>query len=153
LSVTAGVAVFAPVTFTTTVSPPAVNAFPLTSREVTVIVVTLPAVPLGTLAVVCPAFAGPGVTLIALDVAEASPVLVKTNVRSPTVPVIDRSVNVATPLAFVVTDVVPFNVPPPVLIAASTLTPLWLTGFPLLSCSWSTGCCPNTTVSRPTAAS
>src|SRR5689334_25094337 len=44
-----------------------------------------------------------------------------------------RFVNDATPLPLVVAVAVPFNVPPPVAIAAVTVTPAWLTAFPARS--------------------
>src|SRR2546426_12666697 len=37
------------------------------------------------------------------------------------------------------------GVAPAGLSVAVTTTPLWLTGLPLPSCSWSTGCCANAT--------
>src|SRR5207237_2290716 len=40
---------------------------------------------------------------------------------------------------------VPPSVPPPVAIAAVTVTPAWLTGFPAPSRSCTTGCCANAT--------
>ena len=85
--------------------------------------------------------ASPAVIVIAFDSTLASPVALKTRVRSPAVPVISRLVKVATPLPFVVALSVPPNVPPPVAIAAVTLTSDWLTGLPLASRSWITGCC------------
>ena len=63
-SVTVGVALFEPVTVTTTVAPPAVNALPFASRAVTTIDVALPAVPFGTVAVDCAAEAGPTATVL-----------------------------------------------------------------------------------------
>ena len=62
-------------------------------------------------------------TVIVLDVALVNEPDVNVNVRSPAVPLIDRFVNVATPLEFVVTVVVPPSVPRPVAIAAMTDTP------------------------------
>src|SRR2546429_6040773 len=76
---------------------------------------------------------GPGV-------AEVSPVAGKLKVRSPAVPVIARFVKLAAPLAFVVAVSVPPRVPPPVAIAAVTVTPAWLAGLPLASRSCTTGC-------------
>jgi hypothetical protein len=66
--------------------------------------------------------------------------LVNRNVRFPAVPVIDRFVNVATPLPFVATVAVPPSVPPPDAIAAVTFTPAWFTGFPAPSRNCTTGC-------------
>src|SRR5947208_16510437 len=77
--------------------------------------------------------AAPAVMVIAPDVAELSPVALKLRVRSPAVPVIDRSVKLATPLAFVVAVSVPPSVPPPVAIAAVTVTPASPAGLPLAS--------------------
>jgi hypothetical protein len=84
LSVTAGVAVLAPVTFTTTVSPPAVNGLLLASRVVTVIVVGLPAVPLGTTAVLVLGSAAPGVTDTVAVCVIAVPLMVADTTLSPT---------------------------------------------------------------------
>jgi hypothetical protein len=66
----------------------------------------------------------PAVMSIAFDVAPVSPVALKLKVRAPTVPVIIKFVNVATPLALLVAVSAPPNVPPPVAIAAVTTTPL-----------------------------
>jgi hypothetical protein len=79
--------------------------------------------------------ADPAVMLIAFDTTGVSTPLVNRNVRFPAplvnrnvrfpaVPVIDRFVNVATPLPFVATVAVPPSVPPPEAITAVTLTPL-----------------------------
>ena len=84
--------------------------------------------------------ATPAVMEIVVDVAAASPEALKLRVRSPTVPVIDRSVKLATPLAFVVAVSVPPSVPPPVAIAAVTVTPASPAGLPLASRSCTTGC-------------
>jgi hypothetical protein len=62
--------------------------------------------------------------VIVPDVAADNPGAVKVKVRSPAVPVMERLVNVARPLALVVAVVVPPNVPPPVAIAAVTTTPV-----------------------------
>src|ERR1051325_6125927 len=64
-------------------------------------------------------------TVIVADVVLVSPGEVNCSVRSPSAPEIERSVNVAAPLAFVVAVAVPPNVPPPVAIAAVTVTPAW----------------------------
>jgi hypothetical protein len=63
---TAGVAAFEPVTVTarSDASLLAVRTFPLASRTVIVIVVPLPAVPAGTLAVVCAAEGAPALTAL-----------------------------------------------------------------------------------------
>src|SRR5882724_9955454 len=89
--------------------------------------------------------AAPAVRVIVPEVAEVSPVAVKLKVRSPAVPVIARFVKLATPLPFVAAVSVPPSVPPPIAIAAVTVTPLWLTGFPLPSRIWITGCWANVT--------
>ena len=52
-------------------------------------------------------------TLIADEVTDVSDGAVKTSVRFPATPVIERLLNVAVPLAFVVAVVVPLSVPPP----------------------------------------
>ncbi len=73
------------------------------------------------------------------------PVALKLNVRSPIVPLMARSVKLATPLAFVVAVSVPPRVPPPAAIAAVTVTPAWLTRLPAPSRSCTTGCCAKAT--------
>jgi hypothetical protein len=65
----------------------------------------------------------PALSAIVPDVAAVSPVALKLNVRSPTVPLIDRLVKVATPPLFVIAVAVPPKLPPPVAIAAVTVTP------------------------------
>src|SRR5207248_6501417 len=87
--------------------------------------------------------AAPAVMVIVPDVAELSPVALKLRVRSPAAPVIDRFVKLAAPFAFVVAVSVPPSVPPPVAIAAVTVTPAWLTELPLASRTWITGCWAN----------
>jgi len=77
--------------------------------------------------------AGPAVIVTAFEVTLVSPVVAKLSVRSPTVPLMERFVKVAVPLDVVVAVAVPPKVPPPVAIAAVTVTPLWLTGLPLAS--------------------
>jgi hypothetical protein len=57
--------------------------------------------------------------VIELLVAEIGPVISNFSVNAPAVPVIERSVNVATPLTGV-TEVVPRNVPVPEAIDATT---------------------------------
>src|SRR5205807_2136436 len=56
------------------------------------------------------------------------------------VPVSVRPVNVAAPVGPVVA-VLLLTVAPAGLGVAVTRTPLWLTGLPLASCSWTAGCC------------
>src|ERR1043166_9053968 len=89
--------------------------------------------------------AAPAVMVMAVDAALANPVAEKLNVRSPATPVIDRFVKRATPLPFVVAVSVPPRLPPPVAIAAVTVTPVWLTALPLASRSCTTGCCAKAT--------
>jgi hypothetical protein len=67
--------------------------------------------------------ADPAVMLIAFDTTGVSTPLVNRNVRFPAAPVIDKFVNVTTPLPFVATVAVPPNVPPPEAITAVTFTP------------------------------
>ncbi len=55
---------------------------------------------------------------------------VNCSVRIPTAPLILRSVNVATPAASVTAVVVPHSVPPPVKMAACTVTPACATALP-----------------------
>ncbi len=73
------------------------------------------------------------------------PVALKLRVRSPVVPLTDRLVKVATPLPLVAAVNVPPSVPPPVAIAAVTVTPAWLTALPAASRSCTTGCRANAT--------
>jgi hypothetical protein len=68
--------------------------------------------------------AAPAVMVIAFDTTGVSRPLENRRVRFPANPVIDKFVNVATPLPFVVTVVDPPNVPPPDAIVVVTLTPL-----------------------------
>src|SRR5262245_6667 len=79
-------------------------------------------------------------TRTALDVTPTSAADVKLMVRDPAVPVIDRSVKVATPLASVVAVAAPPSVPPPVAIVAVTTTPDWLTLLLDASRSRTAGC-------------
>ena len=74
------------------------------------------------------------------EVATVSPVALKLRVRSPTVPVTERFVKLAVPPEVVVAVSVPPSVPPPVAIAAVTVTPDWLTALPAPSRSCTTGC-------------
>ena len=46
----------------------------------------------------------------------------------------------AAPLPVVVAEALASVPPGPLATTAVTVTPLWLTGLPLASCSWSTGC-------------
>ncbi len=73
---------------------------------------------------------GPAVSVMVPEVTDTNPLAENCSVRSPTRPLMDRFVNVAVPLAFVTALDVPPRVPPPEAMAASTFTPLWLTGFP-----------------------
>jgi len=83
--------------------------------------------------------AAPAVRVIVPEVAEVSPVAVKLKVRSP--PSGDREIREARHSAAVRRggERAPER-PAPIAIAAVTVTPLWLTGFPLPSRIWITGC-------------
>jgi hypothetical protein len=83
------------------------------------------------------------VVVIVPDVTWVSPGEVNRIVLAPTVPLIARLVNVASPDASVLTVNVPSSVPPPVAITAVTGIPLCETGLLLTSRSWITGCCAN----------
>ena len=89
--------------------------------------------------------AAPAVMVIVPDVTAVRPVALNVKVRSPAVPVIARLVKLAAPLPFVVAVSVPPRVPPPVAIAAVTVTWAWLTALPLASRSCTTGCWANAT--------
>ena len=62
MSTTVGIVGFAPVIVTTTTPPLPVRSLPNASRACTVIVVSDPAMPDGTVAVVCVGEAAPGLT-------------------------------------------------------------------------------------------
>ena len=66
--------------------------------------------------------AAPAVSANEFDVAAVKLVGVKVNVKFPAVPVMTRLVNVATPLPFVATVVVPLSTQVPDAIVATTLT-------------------------------
>ncbi len=83
--------------------------------------------------------ATPALTVIVPETAGARPVALKLKARSPAVPLSERLVKVATPLALVAVNVPP-SVPPPVAIAAVTVTPDWLTALPAPSRNCTTGC-------------
>ena len=87
--------------------------------------------------------ATPATKLTVPEVAPASAGALKPSVRGPTTPVIIRFVKVARPPAPVCTESVPPSTPPPEAITAATGVPLWLTGFPAASWSWTVGCCAN----------
>src|SRR5438552_2739558 len=84
--------------------------------------------------------AAPAVTFTVADVMGVNCWAEKPSVCGPAVPLIDRFVNRAEPLALVLMSTVPPSVPPPEAIDARTVMPNWLTGFPEASCSWMTGC-------------
>src|SRR2546430_12508801 len=84
--------------------------------------------------------AAPAVTFTVADVMGVNCWAEKPSVCGPAVPLIDRFVNRAAPLALVLMSTVPPSVPPPEAIDARTVMPNWLTGFPEASCSWMTGC-------------
>ena len=67
--------------------------------------------------------AAPAPTVIVVDTAPVSPVAEKPSVRSPAAPVMERLVKLASPLPSVAAVNVPPSVPPPVAIAAVTVTP------------------------------
>lgn len=81
--------------------------------------------------------------LMLLEVTEGMPVVLKLRVRLPTVPLIDRLVKIAAPLALEVAVSVPPRVPPPEAIAAVTTIPL--TGLFEASFTATTGCWANAT--------
>src|SRR2546429_4401397 len=89
--------------------------------------------------------AAPAVTLTVPDVIGVYCCAEKPSVCGPAVPLIDRFVNSAAPLALVLMSTVPPSVPPPEAIVALTVMPSWLTGLPEASCSWMTGCCRKAT--------
>jgi hypothetical protein len=107
-----------------------VNATPLTA-------------PLGWV-VIADAVAAPKVSANEPDVIAVNEVGVNVKVKFPTVPVITRFVNVATPL-LAATVVVPESVPVPDAIVATTFTDEFVTVLPLASTIRTTGCCVNAT--------
>jgi hypothetical protein len=88
--------------------------------------------------------AGPAVMVIAPDVTPVRPVVANAMVRAPTVPVIRKSLKIASPFAPVTTAVVPPKVPPPLARLAVTLTPACATVLPAASRSRTTGPTANT---------
>src|SRR6476659_277142 len=77
-----------------------------------------------------------------------APVIAGTRNRTvlgPTSPSMRRSVKTARPSGPVATVFVPFNVPPPAVISATTLTSGVGTGLPPASCSCTIGCWGQTT--------
>jgi hypothetical protein len=102
-----------------------VNATPLTA-------------PLGWV-VIADAVAVPNVSANEPDVIAVSDVGVNVNVKFPAVPVITKSVKVATPL-LAATVVVPESVPVPDAIVATTFTDEFVTVFPPESTMRTTGC-------------
>ena len=77
--------------------------------------------------------------VIAPVVTDASPVALNVSVRTPVVPVMTRSVKVASPSASVTTLVVPLSAGAPLASATATETPACATGFPDASSSRTTG--------------
>src|SRR5688500_8203292 len=65
-----------------------------------------------------------------VEVAPVSPAALNPRVRLPAVRAFPTRRSVAPPEALVVAVVVPPRVPPPLAIAAVTVTPLWETGLP-----------------------
>ena len=82
----------------------------------------LAAVPGGWL-VISSFAAAPAVRLIEPETASVSPVDFNVSEYEPTVPLMPRFANVATPDAFVDADAVPRSVPPPPVISAVIVTP------------------------------
>ena len=79
-------------------------------------------------------------TVTGADVTEVKPDAAKMSRCMPMAPVMPRSVNVARPFASVVREVVPKREPPPLAIAAVTVTPAAATALPAASRTWTTGC-------------
>ncbi len=131
-----------------TVTPAWLTAFPAPSRSCTT-GCWANAAPLCAVAdgwvVTVSSLAAPALSVIGPEVTLTKLGAEKLSVRSPIVPLIDRLAKLATPLAFVVAVAVPPRVPPPVVIAAVTVTPAWFTGLPAPSRSCTTGCWANAT--------
>ncbi|MBK8006655.1 MAG: hypothetical protein IPK12_22955 [Gemmatimonadetes bacterium] len=68
------------------------------------------------------------------------PGALKASVRPPELPLMARSVKLATPLALLCWVSVPPSVPPPVAMAAVTGTPACATALPARSCTCTAGC-------------
>ena len=125
----------------TRVPPPAVTVkvtfnpltgFPLTSvtRTDGAAATAAPTVPdCETAELAAMVWAEPALTVIVPEVTLTNPPDAKIKVRGPTVPVILRLLNVATPDALVVAFRVPPRVPAPLWIATVTTTPAWSTGL------------------------
>src|ERR1044071_3366762 len=77
------------------------------------------------------------------DVTPAGPVAAKPSVRTPALPLIERLLKVARPLALVVAVSVPPSVPPP--LASGGGQPPCATGLFAASLSWIAGCWANAT--------
>src|SRR2546429_8743730 len=90
-----------------------------------------------------PFFAVPAVSVTVAELTPVSPVAEKLRVRSPAAPVIARFVKVATPVSVVVAVRGAPSVPPPLAIAAGTVTPPWLTPVPAPSPSRTPRCGAN----------
>ena len=84
------------------------------------------------------AAAGPTV-VVTLAVTDVKPAAENVSVRWPIVPEIERLVNVAVPVAVVLTVVTPPSVPPPAVMLAVTATFAEATGFEFASCSCTIG--------------
>src|SRR3989441_1040702 len=89
--------------------------------------------------------AAPAPTVIVPDVAPVSPVDRKSGVQGKSVDLGGRRIIKKTPPAVVTAVRVPSSVPPPVAIAAVTVTRDWFRGLPVPSRSCTTGCCANAT--------
>ena len=128
---------------TVTDTPACATALPEPSRSCTT-GDTPRATPLAALLGGCVAIdtwaAAPGPTDTVPLVADASPALEKTSVRSPMRPVILRSVKVASPAPLVDAVTVPPRVPPPLAMAAVIALPPSLTALPAASRSCTVGC-------------
>ena len=85
--------------------------------------------------------AGPAARFIEPDVTAVSPEAPKLRVYVPVGPLIAKPLKGATPVAPVVAVALVSVAPAgPEAIVAVTRSPLWLTGLPLASCTWTTGC-------------
>jgi len=121
-------------------TPAVVTALLLTSDSCALTETVVPAAGLYVFAVTKYFVAVPTVKANESDVIAVREVGVNVNVKFPAVPLIRKSVNVATPFT-AATVVVPDNVPPvPEAIVATTFTVELVTVFPLASTMRTTGC-------------
>src|SRR5204862_4549045 len=85
--------------------------------------------------------AGPAARFIEPDVTAVSPEAPKLRVYVPVGPLIAKPLKAAAPVAPVVAVALVSVAPAgPEATVAVTRSPLWLTGLPLASCTWTTGC-------------